>query len=54
MAILDQAGESSFVLLWAPGSADADAPSIPGWTSTGDRGEDWLGVDWRLTSYERA
>jgi hypothetical protein len=53
-AVLDQAGEPSFVLVWIPDGADQAPPDVPGWVATGDdRTETWLGVDFRLTTYER-
>jgi hypothetical protein len=53
MAILDQAGEDTFVLLWIPDGSDATPPEIPGWTAGEDRTETWLDVDFHLTRYQR-
>jgi hypothetical protein len=53
MAILDQAGEDSFVLLWIPEGSEAAPPDIPGWAAGEDRTETWLDVDFHLTRYQR-
>ena len=53
-AIVDQAGERSFDLLWVPDEQGMEPPPIPGWEpADDDRTETWLGVDFRLTRYQR-
>ena len=53
-AVVDQAGERSFDLLWVPDAQGKEPPPLPGWEPTDDdRTETWLEVDFRLTRYQR-
>lgn len=52
-AVLDDAGERSFTLLWIASGPDDLPPEVPGWTAREDRTEVWLDVDFHLTRYER-
>jgi len=52
-AVLDEAGEGSFTLVWIGSGPDDSPPEVPGWTAGEDRTEVWLDVDFHLTRYER-
>lgn len=53
-AVLDGAGEDSFTLLWIPSDPDQAPPEVAGWTPSGiGEVHTWLGVDFRLTEYQR-
>jgi hypothetical protein len=54
VAILEQAGEPSFDLLWIPSEPGQQPPEVAGWSAVGgDRTETWLDVTFRLTRYEQ-
>jgi hypothetical protein len=52
--ILEQAGVTSFDLLWVPTQWGDDLPVVEGWAPTGEEQvEDWFDIDFHLTRYER-
>lgn len=52
--IVTDAGYSDFAFVWVDDAGTNTPPQIAGWRTTGQTEPDWLGVPFRITTYQRA